>query len=93
MVSVSAIEGADVVAASFLSVVTLLLLAMFLILVVRRRYRLARHAIAPIGPSRQVLVAASFAAERTPPLVHRTCAAHYAQRGVAHPVNDSAGSQ
>jgi hypothetical protein len=77
-VSVSAIEVAvfDVTGA-FLSVVTLLLVAMvlILILVIGRWDRLARHPIPSVGPSRQVVVAAPFAAERTPPRVYRTPAA------------------
>jgi hypothetical protein len=78
-VSVSAIEVAvfDVTGA-FLSVVTLLLVAMVLvlILVIGRRDRLARHPIPSVRPSRQVVVAASFAAERTPLRIYRTHAAH-----------------
>src|SRR5947208_2377731 len=88
MVSVSAIEVAGlVVTGAFLSVVTLLLVAMVQILVVGRRYRLAWRAIAAVRPSRQVFVTASFAAEGTPPLIHGTRAAQDAQCGVAHPVN------
>src|SRR5262245_32719646 len=78
-------------AAAFRSVVTLFAMLLVLILVVGRGYRFAWHLIAAVRPSRQVLVAASLAAERTPPLVHRTRAAEHAERRVAHPVNDSAG--
>jgi hypothetical protein len=74
-VRVSPIDVADVVeAAAFRSLVTLFAM-LFLILVVGRRYRLAWYAIAVVRPSRKVLVTASLAAERTPPLVHRTRAA------------------
>jgi hypothetical protein len=77
-VSVSAIEVAVFdVTGEFVSVVTLLLVAMVLvlILVIGRRDRLARHPIPSVGPSRQIVVAAPFAAERTPPRVYRTPAA------------------
>jgi hypothetical protein len=79
MVSVSAIEVAvfDVTGA-FLSVVTLLLVAMVLvlILVIGRWDLLAWHPVPSVRPSRQVVVAAPFAAERTPARVYRTHAAH-----------------
>jgi hypothetical protein len=77
MVSVSAIEVAvfDVTGA-FLSVVTLLLVAMVLVLVIGRWALLAWHPVPSVGPSRQVVVAAPFAAERTPARVYRTHAAH-----------------
>src|SRR6266550_6555325 len=88
-VSVSFIAPADVDAAAFLSVVTLFAMVVVLILIVGRRHRLARHAIGPVGPPRQVFVAASFAAERTPLRVYWTCAAHGAHRGVVHPHNSS----
>jgi hypothetical protein len=75
-VSVSPIDLAGVdEAAAFLSVVTLFAMVLVLILIVGRRYRFAGHAIAAVRPSRQVLVTASFAAERTPPRIHRTRAA------------------
>src|ERR1051325_3412288 len=88
-VSVSFIAAADVGAAAFLSVVTLFAMVLVLVLFVGRRHRFVWHAIGSFRPSRQVFVAAPFAAEWTPPRVHRTCAAHDAQRRVAHPVNDS----
>src|SRR5437870_1292542 len=89
-VSVSAIEVAvfDVTGA-FLSVVALLLVAIVLVLIVGRPYRLAGHAIASVRPSCQVVVAAPFATERPPPLIYWTHAAHDAQRRVAHPHNSS----
>jgi hypothetical protein len=61
--------------AAFLSVVTLFAMVSVLILVVGRPYRFAGHAIATVRPSRQVVVAASFAAERTPLRINRTRAA------------------
>jgi len=76
MVSVSPIDVAGVAeAAAFLSVVTLFAMVLVLILIVGRRYRFAGHAIAIVRPPRQVLVTASFAAERTPPRIHRMRAA------------------
>src|SRR6266550_1306632 len=88
-VSVSFIAPADVGAAAFLSVVTLFAIVLVLVLVVGRRHRFVWHAIGSFRPSRQVFVAAPFAAEWTPLRVHGTCAADDAQRSVAHPVNDS----
>src|SRR5438105_5231967 len=90
-VSVSFIVAADVEAAAFLSVVTLFAMVLILVLIVGRRYRLTRHAIAPVGPLRQVFVAASFAAGWTPPPVHRSCAPPDAQLRFAQPVNDNSG--
>jgi hypothetical protein len=86
-VSVSAIEAGVDVFSALLSVVVAMVLILILILVVGRRYRLVRHPIGSFGPSRQVFVAATFAAERTPPLVYWSCATQHAQRGVAHPFN------
>jgi hypothetical protein len=75
-VSVSPIDVAGVVeAAAVLSVVTLFAMVIVLTLVVGRRYRFTRSAIAAVRPSRQVLVTASFAAERTPPRIYRPRAA------------------
>jgi hypothetical protein len=68
------VVGADD-AAAVLSVVTLFAMVFVLTLVVGRRYRFTGGAIAAVGPSRQVLVTASFAAERTPPGIHRPRAA------------------
>jgi hypothetical protein len=91
-VRVSPIDVAGVVeVAAFRSLVTLFAMLLVLILVVGRTYRLAWYAIAIVRPSRKVLVTASLAAERTPPLVHRTRAAQHAERRVAHPVNDISG--
>src|SRR5436190_22287385 len=67
-------DGVDA-AAAFRSVVTLFAMVFVLILVVGRGYRFVRQSIAAVRPSRQVFIAASLAAERTPPLVHRTRAA------------------
>jgi hypothetical protein len=86
---VSFIAPADVEAAVFLSVVTLFAMVLVLVLIVGRRYRFIGHAVAAIRPSRQIFVTASFATERTPPLIYRPGAAHDAQRGVAHPTNHS----
>src|SRR2546425_7643837 len=83
-VSVSAIEVGD--SRSFLFVETLLV-AILILIFVGRGYPFAGDAVASIGPSRQVFVAASLAAERTPRRVYRALAAQDAQPGVAHPAN------
>src|SRR5687767_11260993 len=51
--------------------------------------RLAGHAIASVGPSRQVLVPAPLAAERPPAGVHGVPAAQDAQARLAHPTNSN----
>src|SRR5688572_31836726 len=53
---------------------------------VGRGKRLSGDAITPVGPSRQILVPASLAAEGTPLLALRMPAAQRAQRGVVHPI-------
>jgi hypothetical protein len=73
-VSLVAVVGVDE-AAAVLSVVTLFAMVFVLTLVVGRRYGFTGDAIAVVRPSRQVLVPASFAAERTPPRIHRPHAA------------------
>ena len=48
------------------------------------RHRFCGHAVCPFRPSRQVLVAAALAAERTPAWIHGVRPAHDADRALAH---------
>jgi hypothetical protein len=59
--------------------------------VVGRRLGFTSDVIAAFGPSRQILVAASLAAERPPPRVHGTYATQDAQASVAHPIHSTTG--
>ena len=53
------------------------------------RKRLASDPIAPVGPSRQILVAAALAAEGTPSLVLALSATQHAQSSLVHPTYSS----
>src|SRR6185503_14997253 len=51
----------------------------------RGGHRITGDAVTAVGPSGQVLVPASLAAERLVPLVHGTGVAQDAQQSIAHP--------
>jgi hypothetical protein len=78
---------------AFLSIETLSLLVsvlvMVLVLIVWRRHWLAWNGVPSFRPACQILVAASLAAEGTPPLLYGVLAAQDAQPRVAHPANSN----
>jgi hypothetical protein len=51
--------------------------------------RLAGHAVAPLGPPRQIFVPAALAAERLPPFIHGMLPAQDAHPRVAHPIHSN----
>src|SRR5207344_2505541 len=62
----------------------LLTSAFFLLTFVRLVHRLRLDPVRPVGPARQILQLAPFAAERAPGLFHGMTAAEHAQRRLRH---------
>ena len=75
-VSVSAISGAE-------------RLRVRIGVVVRGGYGFSSDTVPSVGPSRQVLVPATLAAERPPTVVHRVPAALHAEPRLAHPTHSN----